>query len=244
MDLTNYINLHKQFILLITGLNGCNKNQIINKLSLELNIQIISYKSFIIDNQKPENLMIFDNIIDWDKFNNEINKNKDKGIIIESPIFPSNKVKFICDYHIHYYMNKQKIKDIINNYNNNLTDNDSLVDIKIVNQKIIPYYMDIIKKMYINKSIDISNITIEEQYEKTLNTIKSFLLENSTSNKQNKNLPIDKFIEKIDEFIGLSDNYDYKLSIDDLISKTKFYEYSYEDANGQNKGLITFKYKE
>ncbi len=249
MSLTNFIENHKQFILLITGLNGCNKNNIANELSKLLNIQIISYKEFI-NNNKPENILIYDNIIDWDKFNEKINKNKDKGIIVVSPIFITDNIKFICDYHIHFYMNKQKIKNIISDY-------DKSIDIKIVNQKIIPYYMNIIKKMYINKSIDISNMDYKEQLKISIDLINNLLDNNikSIENKNNKdntiiNKPLtytvykDKFIQQIDNFIGFSDNYDYTLSIDDIIGKTKFYEYSYEDNNGLNKGLITFKYNE
>lgn len=244
MDLSTFIKAHNQFILLITGLDGCHKNNISNELSKLLNIKIISYKSFIINNQKPENYMIYDNIIDWNKFNETINKEKDKGIIVVSPVFITENIKFICDCHIHFYMNKQKIKNIIQ-------ENDNNTDIKIVNQKIIPYYFDVIKKMYINKSIDISNIEYDEQLKQTIEFINDIINDRKPLNKQIKSynpnmVTVNKndFIQKIDDFIGFSDNYNYKLSIDDLIAKTKFYEYSYDDINGTNKGIITFKYNE
>lgn len=179
-----YINKYHQFILLFTGLDGCNKIDIANSIAKKLDIPVISYIDYIDKNDKIQDWN-YDNIIKWEELNKEINNKKEKGIVIVSPVFISENMKFICDLHIHYYMNKQYLKNILHKKYPN---NEEEKNIYIINHSILPYYYDITKKSYFNKSFDMSQfIDIKAQLDTTINYINDFFKNKiDTIPKQNK----------------------------------------------------------
>ena len=166
-----YINKYHQFILLFTGLDGCNKIDIANSIAKKLDIPVISYIDYIDKNDEIQDWN-YDNIIKWEELNKEINDKKEKGVIIVSPVFISENMKFICDLHIAYYMNKQYLKNILHKKYPN---NEEEKNIYIINHSILPYYYDITKKSYFNKSFDMSQfIDIKDQLDKTIDYINDF----------------------------------------------------------------------
>lgn len=166
-----YINKYHQFILLFSGLDGCNKIDIANSIAKKLDIPVISYIDYIDKNDEIQDWN-YDNIIKWEELNKEINDKKEKGVVIVSPVFISENMKFICDLHIAYYMNKQYLKNILHKKYPN---NEEEKNIYIINHSILPYYYDITKKSYFNKSFDMSQfIDIKAQLDTTINYINDF----------------------------------------------------------------------
>lgn len=190
-SIKKYISLYKQCIIVITGFNGCRKKKIIKDLMKELNLPSISFQNFI-DPEKYTGLWDY-NCIKWDEFVKEIVKNKDKGILVYSPIFKSEDKKFICDLHINYYMNKNYLRNIFDKYKINEQQ-------KNINTKIMPYYYEVTKLSHFDKSIDISNIDYQEQLKQTLEVIKMFL--------ERKINPIKKSEETDEEDFGSKHIYD------------------------------------
>ena len=166
-SIKKYISLYKQCIIVISGFNGCRKTQIIKDLSKELNLPSISFQNYI-DKDKYTGLWDY-NCIKWVDFVEEIIKNKNTGILVDSPIFKSEDKKFICDFHINYYMNKDYFRRLFDKYNFNEEKK------KEINTKIMPYYYEVTKLSHFDKSIDISNLDYQEQLKQTLDFIKIFL---------------------------------------------------------------------
>ena len=166
-SIKKFISLYKQCIIVITGFNGCRKSQIIKDLIKELKLPSISFQNFI-DADKYKGLWDY-NCIKWDEFVEEIVKNKNTGILVDSPIFKSEDKKFICDLHINYYMNKDYFRRLFDKHNFNIEQK------KEINTKIMPYYYEVTKLSHFDKSIDISNIDYQEQLKQTLEVIKNFL---------------------------------------------------------------------
>lgn len=229
VNIKKYIENYKQLIIILSGFNGCNKHSISEKIASEFKLKIIDWKNYT---DKPHKWK-YDNI-KWDKLNDDINLYKKDGIIIVTPIFPSNKMNFICDLHINYYMNKHKIAKILNmtKNKNNLSPN-----------SIYSQYLEISKLSYFNHVIDISNIDIDDQYNNTINFIQSFLIKKETP-KKNKyvcSTSVDKFINNINEFIGIDINA-YNIDITKL-PKTHIYSYNVypNEPNNTNNdlGIIT-----
>lgn len=157
----NYIKTYNQFILIISGFSGSNKNQIVENINKDIGLKVIDYTDYI--NDKHEYTIDY---INWDKINNDINKYKHNGIIIITPFFISNKMKFICDLHITFFMNKQKLRSIYEKTNIKKT--------KIVNSLIYPFYIQIDKQTRSLK-IDISTLSYDEQLKTTKYKIQYFL---------------------------------------------------------------------
>ena len=267
-SIKKYISLHKQCIIVISGFNGCRKTQIIKDLTKELKLPSISFQNFI-DKEKYKGLWDY-NCIKWDEFVEEINKNKETGILVDSPIFKSEDKKFICDLHINYYMNKDYFRRLFDKYNFNEEQK------KEINTKIMPYYYEVTKLSHFDKSIDISNIDYQEQLKQTLEVIKNFLSKiNPIKNNENdeedfaskhfydsiegpfneepkktkrQKLPkihgdiqdTNTFIKNLNTFMSLDEKYGYNITVNDLQNNNQFYKLD----NGVESILITAAYHE
>lgn len=180
-----YLGFKGQFVVAISGISGCGKTSMTKKISDDLNMihfnQFDYYKSDYDDKVSlPSGLEIInwynDDAVDWERFNNDITdsiKNKKQGIIISAFSLPNDNITFTIDFHIHLSIAKkacieqrrkflEKHKDRYpEQYEMISTDSDKLE----MNQLIYPYYLETVKKMTINKFVNMNVLTAQEVYD-------------------------------------------------------------------------------
>lgn len=152
----SYIKKYEQLIIIITGLSGTNKIHLGQYLSEKLNIDYINHIPFI---DKKENINS-DKYIKWDKFNKKINKLKSHGLIITSPVFPTDLINFKVDVHINLYISKTQLKE---NVKSDLKPELEKDNLKYINQ-LYSYYIDTSKRSKFDIVYDIKdNIDLESE---------------------------------------------------------------------------------
>jgi cytidylate kinase len=114
-----YIKFKGQLIIIIAGLSGCGKNKLAENISKDFKLTWIKTSDFCnnsyskkidLDGEEIDDYDD-DNIIDWDKFNQEITKQleKNKGLVISGVNFPKEKITFDINFYIFIKLNKQNI---------------------------------------------------------------------------------------------------------------------------------------
>lgn len=185
-----YVNYHKQFVILISGLSGTNKSKIAGKIASKLKFKCLDTRDFIdmdtseeVELPNKKVVKVWKNYL-WDKIIGEIEKYKENGIVVCGEFFPSNKLEKIkIDLHIHIKLSKQNIIKKRLEYIENSTDkkkyHDNETESLIISQIIYPYYLEIIQKSIINKFINGNEIIenskeaefIEKIYDISIDTI-------------------------------------------------------------------------
>lgn len=191
-----YLKYNSQLIIAISGMVGCGKNTIGSTIAKLLNINCINQYNYIdlkkvdetpkiIINNIELNNIYNDDIIDWEKFNNDINNEKANGLIIVIYTLPDDKIHFTVDYHIHLKMSKalcierrsqflEKHKDekeFKEDYNIIGTETEKI----ILNKYIYPYYSNSLEKMKINKFININELSHDQIIDTIWDTIINFI---------------------------------------------------------------------
>lgn len=207
-----YTKIKGQCIILISGYSGSGKTKIAKFLSELFKFQYIDQSQFyypkdIYDQDKNyfmlkdgTKVLYWDNIydsVDWDKFNNFINSNKNKGLIITGFGFPDKLLQFEPDFHIQIKINKQNLFAKMEKYNEksesidqNIDQNtDQNIDINmdknIFNSMTYPMQQKINSESKINKFINTNEISEEKVKEEIFNYLMDMIdkwLQHNSSN--------------------------------------------------------------
>lgn len=114
-----YIKYRKQFIVLVSGLSGTGKCKIANMLGKDLKLVVLNTNAYFKPKEMIEKITLpngkvvpkWDSLdaYDWDKLNKDVNDVKEKGVVVCGNYFPSEKLNFRSDTHIHIKLNKQNL---------------------------------------------------------------------------------------------------------------------------------------
>jgi len=199
-----YAKFNKELIIIISGLSGSGKTKMSSQIEKFFKIKKIDIELLCNDqNNKtvalPNGIVVKDwdhiDSYNWDKINNEVNANKQNGVIVCGPYFPQNKLKFSPSFHIHIKVSKQQILENRRQYIIANKDKcEELVqfvhtptEMLMINQITYPHYMEYLKESKIDKFIDMREMNNDQVYEQIetylLNSIQKYL------DEFNKNLP-------------------------------------------------------
>ena len=179
-----YIDNKKSLIILISGFSGSGKTIIAKSLAKDLKIEFLNLNDYYKDDYK-ETVKVGDldiikwdspDSIDWDKFNEKVDKEKDKGIVISGFAFPELKLKFHIDYHIHLKISKDDLIKNRQEYNSEREDsklNDLTPDIekRILNTISFPIYLEMTKESKFTKIINVQYGELKKAYDETFDYI-------------------------------------------------------------------------
>ena len=181
-----YKELNHQFIILISGLSGCGKTVLGNNISRDFKIDLIDTKKFYKKDfdekiQLPNGMTVTnydtDNAMDWVQVNANVNKMKAEGVVVIGHAFPTDKIEFKPDYHIHLKISKQKLKDKRLAYierHKELNFNAEAEALR-VNAVTYPYYLDVLKRMKMDKFIDATELSDDNIYDEVFDAIIKFV---------------------------------------------------------------------
>ena len=246
-----YIKFKGQCIILFSGFSGSTKTEIANFIANLLKFQFVKLSRFYkssdvfdkeqnyIETKSGLKVLGWDNIydsIDWDKFNEFVNQNKQSGLVIVGFGFPKKLLKFEVDINIHIKISKQQLIENRNAYvkkhNSNVTDNELQTDKMILNNVTYPLYLKVLEESEIKHNIvGLSGIETKLSIFKTIiNDIQSWLSKNPnvskplSLNKPKKKLHFDGNDEAYDEFYYPNSkrvNYDFDDNGDEIQSDNK-----------------------
>lgn len=179
-------------IILISGMSGSGKTKLGKELAKLFKCEFLNSSKFckkdyddkisfkFPNSEKTYEFLNYDSddIIDWNKFNDEVKELKNKGVIISGISFPKNKINFTADFSIHIKLNKQNLlkkrkqflEDHKEDCNNFDIINDSNIELYIMNHYTYPYYLNITQNTFINKFIN-ANELVEKSNEDYFDSI-------------------------------------------------------------------------
>ena len=118
------------------------------------------------DNLEHISVLDWDNIyksIDWEKFNETVDKEKNKGVIIFGFGFPQKLLKFVPDFHIHMRINKQTLLENRKIYaKEHNKEYDEVMEKKIFNTITYTHYVKIQEDSKIDKFVNVNTMTEKE----------------------------------------------------------------------------------
>jgi zinc finger CCHC domain-containing protein 8 len=205
-----YIELKGQFIILISGLPGCGKQELGESIERDFKFKLLdtynyykkNYNTKITLSEDQEIINLYtDDAIDWDKLNEDINKYKQTGVIVIGMSLPQNKLLTEADYHIHLNISKQvsidKLKDYIienkDKYPEDFKNIGTPLEKLKMNKLIYPYYLETTKLAKINKYISVKEMNHDQIYDLVFTILIEFIQKylndsvKQTPNKQNIN---------------------------------------------------------
>jgi adenylate kinase family enzyme len=180
-----YIKKKGQLIILISGFSGSGKTTLAREIERDFKIKFVNLNDFfkesyneVIDLGHDIKVVDWDNpnAINWDKFNETIDKEKASGIVVSGFAFPADKLKFEYDFHINVYIKKDKLiekrqKYLDENKDNPLNEiNDEKTQLFIINNLTFKHFLaSKDKNAYV---IDSSELTPDHIYDKIFEYIK------------------------------------------------------------------------
>lgn len=187
-----YIKFKGQLIIMISGINGCGKTTLAKNISNDMKLtRLDQFDYYKKDYDKKVTLsdgttlinLHTDEAIDWDRFNNDVNKYKKNGVVVTVFSAPIDKLNFDTDYHIHLSISKKKCLErrriFLTEHKEKYYDEYKLIGTPTeklkMNKLIFPYYLKSIKKMKINKFIKVSNKTDDQIYDIVFDLIIKFI---------------------------------------------------------------------
>lgn len=198
-----YIKFNQQLLILISGLPECGKLSLGKKISRDFKIKLINqFQYYKKDYDKTIKLQdgtaiidwYTDDSLDWNRFNEDINKYKKNGLVVVGFSMPDDKIKSQVDFHIHLTISKhaciEKRKLFLKENEESHKEEFDLIGSQteklIMNQLIYPYYLESIKKSTINKFINLNNKDDEQAYDETfdylINQIEGYLYKGQKKN--------------------------------------------------------------
>jgi len=156
-----YVKFKGQLIVVISGIDGCGKKKVANKVCDWLKFPLIDQNKFYKENFKnevelpngeKETNWYTDDAVDWDKFNKEVS---DHGrAIVIGLSFPDTKVAFKPDFHVHVSVPK---KVCIDKRMETMREEESFneqLELYRFNHFLYPFYMESTKNTRVNKFIN------------------------------------------------------------------------------------------
>lgn len=186
-----YIKFKNDLLIYISSINGCGKSIIGKKLAEDMNLKYIDQLDYykndfnetkILSNGNKITNWYSINSIDWVKFNDDIKKYKNNGLIVSGFIFPKN-IALDSDYHIHLSFPKktclEKRIKMIENKKHKFKYNDINTQKLIMNQIIYPHEQYSIKNSNIDKFINSVAFDFDKIYDNVwdylINSIQKFI---------------------------------------------------------------------
>ena len=179
-----FIKYRGQLVILISGMSGCGLTQLCKTMSDDLGLSMIGYNKYCVENydvkvKLPSGVEMInwdtDEIVEWESFINDINKNKSKGVIAYGQSFPSSKIdnKFTPDVHIHIKISKKNLLKRRQDYNKRHQDEcekipDQEIDLTLFNNLTYPYYMGTVQNSHITKFINGNDYIDSKDYDKKI----------------------------------------------------------------------------
>lgn len=249
-----YIEVNKQFIILISGLPGCGKRELGENIERDFKFKLLNTYSYYKSNYNTkiklknsdtdEEIELInwysDDAIDWSALNNDINKYKGKGVVVIGMSLPKDKIQNEADYHVHLNISKQismeKTQEYITKNKDKYPEEYEIIGTPIeklkMNKLIFPYYLETTKLAKINKYITIKEMNDNEIYDLVFDLLMKFIQESL-----DKNIGGNNAIKKTKQ----NDNINIEL---ELLDQPK---YSYDDEinlikkieNGENSSDVT-----
>lgn len=116
-----FVMKYGQLIILILGLPCSNKSEIAKEFEIDLKLSILNINDYLIENKFKEievdnkKFKIYEDTMnyDWDKFNDDVDKLKSKGVIIYGNYIDKLKIKFNIDFSFFYSLNITLCKKIL-----------------------------------------------------------------------------------------------------------------------------------
>lgn len=177
-----YKEYYGQLIVLISGLSGSGKGELGGNISRDFKMGIINTKNYydkthlnktLLPNGKEILDQDTDDIVVWEKLNRDVNEEKLDGIIVVGDVFPTNKLKFIPDYHIHLKVPKQILKQKRTEYVE--SHKDANIDLETemlrINMYTYPYYINVFSRMKIDKLVNITDKKPTEIYDEVFESL-------------------------------------------------------------------------
>lgn len=192
-----YIKLKKKLIILISGLSGSGKTKLGKNISQLFKMELVNEKKYYIkDYNKTINLNNNINIINWDSddvydwktFNEDIIKYSTEGVVVIGSAFPTDKLIFSADYHIHIKLSKQNIlKKRARHSEKHGKKYDTNIQQMIMNNATYPYYLDVTSRSNITKFINANEYVDMDNYDDILYDIAyDYLIDQINKNVYNK----------------------------------------------------------
>lgn len=215
-----YIEIHGKFIILISGLPGCGKQELGENIARDFKFELLNTYSYYKENydnkiqlknpETDEEIEIInwytDDAVDWDKLNNDINKYKKNGVVIIGMSLSNKIVNDITDYHIHLNVSKQvsieNTQKYIEEHKNKYPEEYKIIGTPIeklkMNKLIYPYYLETTKLAKINKYITVKEMNDDEIYDIAFDVLIQFVqkfLGGKTNNGQKQEKKAEQNIE-------------------------------------------------
>jgi cytidylate kinase len=188
-----YIEDVGKFIILISGLPGCGKQELGENIARDFKFKLLDTYNYYKDNydnkiklKDPETSeeveftnWYTDDAIDWEKLNDDINTHKKTGVVVIG--ISLNKI--IGDYHIHLNISKQvsieKTQKYIEDHKSQYPEEYEIIGTPMeklkMNKLIYPYYLEVTKLAKINKYITVKEMTDDEIYDIAFDVLMQFV---------------------------------------------------------------------
>jgi cytidylate kinase len=175
-----YIQDKEQLIILISGFSGSGKTLLAKNIENDFKLKFLNLNNYykkdyneIVDLSHDIKVVDWDNpnAIDWDLFNDDVNKLKKDGLVISGFGFPNDKLKFKIDYHIYLKISKEKLIKNRHEYLDENKDNplneikDTKTELLILNKLSYTHFMKIKDNSTYTFKTDTSEQTPEQTYD-------------------------------------------------------------------------------
>ncbi len=195
-----YINRNKQLVILISGFSGSGKTVLARSLLKDINrnnkkyeFTFLNLNDFFKSEDEYKNIIEVGDLkvvdwdspdaINWENFNQEVNKVKSNGVIVSGFAFPKDKLNFDADFHIHLKISKDDlIKNRVEYANEKLDDKTSRIsevgeeiEKRILNKVTFPHYLKSLETSVINKYISIKYGSLKEAYDEMFDYIMAII---------------------------------------------------------------------
>ena len=200
-----------QLIIMISGLSGCGKSNLAKRISRDFKIKHINqFEFYKTDYNKevelPDGTSVTNwnthDAIDWDKFNNAVNSEKSKGVVISGFALPDDHLDFKPDYHINLSISKKECLDrrreVLKKNKKKYKDEYELINTPVEKNKFynltVPFYEESLKNSKVNKFINIKDMDSKQVYDAVFDMIIDFI---QTWLKQNP--PPEDFLKQLED---------------------------------------------
>jgi cytidylate kinase len=189
-----YKEFNEQLIILVSGLSGSGKSELGKYICRDFKLHCIDMRKFYKKNadekiKLPNGKYIInydtDNVVNWDDLNTDINKYKKDGVVIFGNMFPTDKLQFKTDFHIHLKIAKQELKQRIHAYIEKHPEKkfDEETENLRFNMHTYPYYLETIKRMKITKFMDATGMDENKIYDEVYDDLIKNINDNVYSSK-------------------------------------------------------------
>jgi len=172
-----YIKFNGELIILISGLSGSGKSGLANNIAKDfkitkIDIEMHCKKDFNKTVKLPNDVVVTDwddaESYDWKTINKLVNENKNKGVVLCAPYFPTKLLEFNQSLHIHIKITKQHLIESRKKFvKENQERCEKLNDLEalIVNQITYPHYIKYLEESKIDKYINSKEMTQSQVYD-------------------------------------------------------------------------------